>query len=265
MRTIPKIIRFLIVIVSIITGCGIIAGIVDVIKNRNSKYKPKGIYELFFKRVFDFILSAAALIILSPLYLIIGILVRIKMGSPVIFTQERPGKDGKIFRLYKYRTMSDARDENGDLLPDSERMTPLGNWLRRSSLDETLECLNILKGEMSIVGPRPLLKEYLPYYSEEESHRHDVRPGLTGLSQVNGRNYTPWEKRFEYDLSYVNNISFRGDIDILFNTLKAVLTHSGVADRAKIQTNEAGDTFIIDAHGIKHKYPKPLNVERKNV
>ena len=185
-------------------------------------------YRHFFKRFFDFVLSLIVIIILSPVYIIVAILVRVKLGSPVIFTQERPGKDEKIFKMYKFRTMTDERDENGELLPDIQRLTRFGRFLRNSSLDELPELFNILKGDMSIVGPRPLLVKYLPLYNDFQKHRHDVRPGLTGLAQTNGRNETTWEKRFEYDVMYSKNVSFIGDLKIIINTIKIVLNHSGI-------------------------------------
>ncbi len=161
-------------------------------------------YRKFFKRFFDVLLSGCALILLSPVLLIVAVLVRTKLGSPVIFCQERPGKNEKIFKMYKFRSMTDARDENGVLLPDEVRLTRLGRILRSTSLDELPELWNILRGDMSIVGPRPLLVKYLPLYNEEQRHRHDVRPGLTGLAQVNGRNAITWEDRFIYDVRYVS-------------------------------------------------------------
>ena len=186
-------------------------------------------YRHFIKRLLDIILSAMALILLSPVLLIVAILVRTKLGSPVIFTQERPGLNEKIFRLYKFRTMTDAKDENGNLLPDEVRLTPFGKTLRSTSLDELPELINILKGEMSIIGPRPLLVKYLPLYNAEQKHRHDVRPGLTGLAQINGRNAITWEKKFEYDVEYVNHLSFALDCKIFFGTIKAVLKREGIS------------------------------------
>lgn len=172
-------------------------------------------YRKFFKRFFDVLLSGCALILLSPVLLIVAVLVRTKLGSPVIFCQERPGKNEKIFKMYKFRSMTDARDENGVLLPDEVRLTRLGRILRSTSLDELPELWNILRGDMSIVGPRPLLVKYLPLYNEEQRHRHDVRPGLTGLAQVNGRNAITWEDRFIYDVRYVSRITAWGDLKIL--------------------------------------------------
>lgn len=187
-----------------------------------------GFYEKYIKRLLDIVLSGCALIVLSPLLLVTAILVRVKLGSPVIFCQERPGKDEKIFKLHKFRSMSDARDETGALLPDKERLTGFGKKLRSLSIDELPELWDIFRGKMSIVGPRPLLVEYLPYYTENERHRHDVRPGLTGLAQINGRNTLTWEQKFTYDLEYVQHIGFCEDIRILFRTVSKVLNRSGV-------------------------------------
>ena len=187
-----------------------------------------GFYEKYIKRLLDIVLSGCALIVLSPLLLVTAILVRVKLGSPVIFCQERPGKDEKIFKLHKFRSMSDARDETGELLPDEVRLGKFGRTLRATSLDELPELWDIFRGKMSIVGPRPLLVEYLPYYTENERHRHDVRPGLTGLAQINGRNTLTWEQKFTYDLEYVQHIGFCEDIRILFRTVSKVLNRSGV-------------------------------------
>ena len=185
-------------------------------------------YAKYIKRILDFILSLIALIVLSPVLLVVAILVRIKLGSPIIFKQQRPGKDERIFTLYKFSTMTDKKDENGNLLPDSERLTKFGKVLRSTSLDELPELVNILKGDMSIVGPRPLLVKYLPYYTEEERHRHDVRPGLTGLAQVSGRNTISWKEKFDKDIEYVNNISFFNDCSVIIKTVIAVFKHDGV-------------------------------------
>ena len=187
-----------------------------------------GFYEKYIKRLLDVVLSGCALIVLSPLLVVTAILVRVKLGSPVIFCQERPGKDEKIFKLHKFRSMSDARDETGALLPDKERLTGFGKKLRSLSIDELPELWDIFRGKMSIVGPRPLLVEYLPYYTENERHRHDVRPGLTGLAQINGRNTLTWEQKFAYDLEYVQHMGFCEDIKILFRTVGKVLNRSGV-------------------------------------
>ena len=194
-----------------------------------NKHKPYGLYEKYFKRLVDIVCSLAAIILLSWLYIIVAVLVRIKLGSPVIFCQQRPGKDEKIFKLYKFRTMTDERDEKGELLPDEVRLTEFGKILRASSLDELPELFNILKGDMSIIGPRPLLVSYLPWYTEEEKHRHDVRPGLSGLAQVNGRNFVDWDRRLQFDIEYVNKITFFGDIKIIWMTIASVLKKSDVA------------------------------------
>jgi len=170
-----------------------------------------------------------ALILLMPLMIIIGILVRINLGSPIIFKQKRPGKNEKIFTLYKFRTMTDKRDIDGNLLPDEYRLTKFGKFLRSTSLDELPELINIIKGDMAIVGPRPLLVEYLPYYTEEEKHRHDVRPGLTGLAQVNGRNLLEWDERLKKDLEYINSISVKNDLFIIFRTIINVIKRKDIA------------------------------------
>ena len=182
-----------------------------------------GLYALFIKRLIDILLSLIALIILSPLLLILCCLVRIKLGSPVFFTQNRTGRDEKTFKMIKFRTMSDARDMNGDRLPDEERFTRLGNFLRKYSLDELPELFNVLKGDMSIIGPRPLYTFYLPYYTEEEALRHVVRGGITGLAQINGRVHCPMDQRLKYDVEYVRNITFVNDVKILFKTVGKVL------------------------------------------
>lgn len=183
-------------------------------------------YKSCIKRCLDFLLSLCAIIILSPVLLVLCILVRTKLGSPVFFRQERPGRNEKIFTLCKFRTMTDARDANGELLPDSVRLTKFGKFLRATSLDELPELFNILKGDMSIIGPRPLLVSYLPYYSEREKLRHSVRPGLTGLAQVSGRNFIDWDRRMEKDVEYVENLTFAMDLKVLWMTVKTVLGHS---------------------------------------
>lgn len=186
-------------------------------------------YQKYFKRPIDILCALAAIVVFSWLYIIVAALVRIKLGSPVLFKQARPGKDGKIFYLYKFRSMTNERDENGNLLPDDVRLTKFGRFLRKTSLDELPEAFNILKGDMSVVGPRPLLVEYLPYYTEEEKCRHNVRPGLSGLAQVNGRNAMTWEEKFSWDIKYVYNITFWGDIKIILLTVwKAFVKEEGV-------------------------------------
>ena len=206
----------------------------------NNQHKPYGPYEKYFKRVLDVFCGLAALLVFWWLYIIVAVLVRIKLGSPVLFKQERPGKNEEIFKLYKFRTMTDARDENGNLLPDEVRLTKFGRALRATSLDELPEVFNILKGEMSLVGPRPLTIQYLPYYSEEERHRHDVRPGLSGLAQVNGRNFIDWDHRLAFDVQYVKKITFIGDLRIILQTaLKFVKKEDIAVDTNKVEHNFA--------------------------
>lgn len=195
-------------------------------------------YRKYIKRILDFILSLIALVILSPIILVIAILVRIKLGSPVIFKQKRPGLNEKIFTLYKFRTMTDAKDENGNLLPDNIRLTKFGKILRSTSLDELPELFNILKGDMSIVGPRPLLVKYLPLYNKSQKHRHDVRPGFTGWAQCNGRNALSWEEKFDLDIYYVNHVSFFIDVKILFKTMKIVLLREGISSDTSVTMEE---------------------------
>ena len=208
-----------------------------------------GFYEKYIKRLLDIVLSGCALIVLSPLLLVTAILVRVKLGSPVIFCQERPGRDEKIFKLHKFRSMSDARDENGNLLPDEIRLGKFGRNLRATSLDELPELWDIFRGKMSIVGPRPLLVEYLLYYTVDERHRHDVRPGLTGLAQINGRNTLTWEQKFAYDLEYVQHISFITDLRILLGTVGKVLNRSGV--QVNTQSSEGNLARIRSCVGEK--------------
>ena len=204
------------------------------------KHKPYGVYERFFKRPLDIICALLALTVFWWLYLIVAVLVRIKLGSPVIFKQARPGKNEKIFNLYKFRTMTDERDENGNLLPDEVRLTTFGRFLRKTSLDELPEAINILKGDMSVVGPRPLLISYLPYYTNEEKHRHDVRPGLSGWAQIQGRNFVGWNKRLTLDMEYVNKITFARDVSIVFNTFLQALKRENIAvNTSAIESNLA--------------------------
>lgn len=206
------------------------------------KKGKNGIYNRFFKRILDVICALLAILVFGWLYLIIAVLVKIKLGSPIIFKQERPGridkKTGKekIFNLYKFRTMTDQKDEFGNLLPDDDRLTKFGKILRSTSLDELPEAFNILCGDMSVIGPRPLLVEYLPYYTEKERHRHDVRPGLSGWAQINGRNaIDSWEQRFVYDLEYVENLSFMFDIKVIICTVKKVLLRSDIQVGSQIK------------------------------
>lgn len=191
-------------------------------------HKPYGPYEKYIKRPQDFLCALLATIILSPIMLVTAIFVRMKLGSPVLFTQDRPGKDGKVFKLYKFRTMTDARNQNGILLPDSERLPAIGRKIRATSLDELPELFNILKGDMAVVGPRPLLVKYLPRYNAHQARRHEVRPGFTGLAQVHGRNAITWEDKFDWDVKYVDHITFSEDWKIIFETVKTVLKHEGI-------------------------------------
>ena len=187
-----------------------------------------GIYRKFFKRPMDLVLSLCAIVVLSPVLLVVAVLVRVKLGSPVIFTQQRPGLQEKIFTLYKFRTMTDQKDQNGELLPDEIRLTRFGALLRSTSLDELPELFNILKGDMSIIGPRPLLVQYLPLYSEHQKRRHEVRPGLSGLAQISGRNAIAWEDKFNLDVDYVDHVSFIGDWRIIIQTIKKVFIREGI-------------------------------------
>ena len=189
----------------------------------------QGIYEKYIKRPQDIVLSAAAFIVLSPVMAVTAVLVKNKLGSPVIFAQERPGRDGKIFRLYKFRTMTDEKDAEGNLLPDEVRLTPFGQKLRSTSIDELPELWNVLKGDMAVVGPRPLLVKYLPRYNAHQARRHEVRPGITGLAQINGRNTLSWEDKFDYDVKYVDHVTFVEDWKIIFKTIGAVLHREGIS------------------------------------
>jgi len=211
------------------------------------KHKPYGVYERFFKRPLDILCALLALTVFCWLYAIVAILVRVKLGSPVIFKQKRPGKNEKIFTLYKFRTMTDEKDENGNLLPDEVRLTKFGRFLRKTSLDELPEAVNILKGDMSVVGPRPLLVEYLPRYNSQQKHRHDIRPGLTGLAQVKGRNSISWEQKFHYDIEYVNYITFVKDVKIVFFTIfKSFVKQEGISS----ETCETMEDFMGSPEGI---------------
>ena len=189
----------------------------------------QGFYEKFIKRPLDFLLALLAVILLSPILLATAVLVRVKLGSPVLFRQERPGRYGRIFRLIKFRTMTDARDADGMLLPDADRLTPFGRKLRATSLDELPELFNVLRGDMSLVGPRPLLVRYLPRYNAHQARRHEVRPGFTGLAQIHGRNAISWEEKFDWDVKYVDHVTFTGDCRILLATVKTVFSHEGIS------------------------------------
>ena len=196
--------------------------------------RKKGIYEKYIKRPQDFILSVVSLVLLSPVILIIAILVRIKLGSPVLFSQSRPGLNDKIFKMYKFRTMTDERDANSILLPDNIRLTRFGKFLRSTSLDELPELWNIVRGDMSLIGPRPLLIQYLPLYNEHQKRRHEVRPGLSGYAQVNGRNAISWDDKFNLDVEYVDHVSFVGDWKIIFLTFKKVFMREGISSDTSV-------------------------------
>jgi lipopolysaccharide/colanic/teichoic acid biosynthesis glycosyltransferase len=208
----------------------------------------QGIYEKYIKRPQDFLCALLALIVLSPVLLVVAILVKAKLGSPVIFAQERPGLDGKIFKMYKFRTMSDARDENGDLLPDEERLGRFGRVLRSTSLDELPSLVNIVKGDLAVVGPRPLLVRYLPRYTERQARRHEVRPGFTGYAQVHGRNAIRWEEKFEYDVQYVDSITFLGDWKIIFQTVVTVLKREGISSETSVTMEE-----FMGTEGVRYE------------
>ncbi|WP_203263467.1 sugar transferase [Streptococcus uberis] len=191
--------------------------------------KTMSLYEAYFKRILDILLSGIALFLLLPIMLFVMALVGLNLGFPVIFKQKRPGKDGKIFNMYKFRTMTSEVDDNGNLLPDDVRLTKFGKFLRSTSLDELPELWNILKGDMSIIGPRPLLEKYLPLYSKEQNRRHEVRPGLTGYAQANGRNALTWQEKFKMDVYYVDHITFLGDLEIILQTIKTVIKRDGIS------------------------------------
>ena len=204
----------------------------------NGVHKPYGPYEKYIKRPLDILCGAAALVVFWWLYLIVAVLVRVKLGSPVLFTQARPGKDEKIFKLYKFRTMTDERGPDGELLPDEQRLTKFGKKLRATSLDELPEVFNILKGDMSVVGPRPLLVKYLPLYSADQRRRHEVRPGLSGWAQVHGRNCLGWEDKFRYDVDYVDHVTFGMDVKILLLTVASVLRREGISSETSATMEE---------------------------
>ena len=217
-----------------------IAERIDEIKayGKELRHKPYGIYERFVKRPLDCFLSTGALIVFSPILIVLTIVGAVKMGGNPFFTQERPGRNEKIFRLIKFRTMNNKRDENGNLLPDDVRLTKYGKALRATSLDELPSLINLIKGDMAVIGPRPLLVKYLPLYNEKQRHRHDVRPGLTGLAQANGRNAISWEEKFDYDTKYAESITFKGDVAILTKTMVTTLKHEGISHEGQATMEE---------------------------
>jgi lipopolysaccharide/colanic/teichoic acid biosynthesis glycosyltransferase len=248
-----KILRIIEIIIGISAAVGVIAGIAQLFEKKSNKHKPKGLYESFFKRAIDAFLSTGALIVLSPIIGITAILVRIKHGSPVVYIQERPGKDEKIFKIYKFRTMTNETDNDGNLLPDEQRMTKLGAILRRTSIDEILELVNIIRGDMAIIGPRPLLVRYLSRYNEEQHHRHDVRPGLTGYAQAHGRNNVSWEDKFAMDVWYTRNVTFKNDLKILFDTVKTVFRQEGISSETSVTMEE----FMGTPEGVVAEWRAP--------
>lgn len=242
---------------------GFLTNILEKQREKTEQKKRYDTYETYFKRPLDFTLALIALIFLAPILMITAVLVKVKLGSPVIFSQERPGKNGKIFKLYKFRTMTEQKGPDGKLLSDEKRLTDFGKKLRSSSLDELPELFNILVGDMSFVGPRPLVTEYLPYYTEPEQHRHDVRPGLTGLAQVNGRSFISWEEIFAYDLQYVKKVTLQNDIAILLATVSKVLKRENIADASAVERDADGQWYI-QVGGKRMRLHQPLNMERGN-
>ena len=220
-------------IIEVIVAVSALSGILAFLRERAGEscgsHRPYGPYERYIKRPLDAFLSTGALLVFSPVLLITALLVRLKLGAPVFFTQDRPGKDGKIFKLYKFRTMTDKKDAEGKLLPDEDRLPAFGRKLRSTSLDEMPELFNMIKGDMSVVGPRPLLVRYLPRYNKHQARRHEVRPGFTGLAQVNGRNDLTWEEKFDWDVRYVDRITFLGDVKIILKTVQTVVKKEGIS------------------------------------
>ena len=221
--------RMIEVIVAVSALSGILAFLRERAGESCGSHRPYGPYERYIKRPLDAFLSTGALLVFSPVLLITALLVRLKLGAPVFFTQDRPGKDGKIFKLYKFRTMTDKKDAEGKLLPDEDRLPAFGRKLRSTSLDEMPELFNMIKGDMSVVGPRPLLVRYLPRYNKHQARRHEVRPGFTGLAQVNGRNDLTWEEKFDWDVRYVDRITFLGDVKIILKTVQTVVKKEGIS------------------------------------
>jgi len=237
------ILKIILAIIIIAAAVGVIATVADLL-GKKSAHKPYGPYERFVKRGLDAFLATGALIVLSPVLLITAILVRVKLGSPVFFTQERPGRDGKIFKLYKFRTMLPPKDGVIDPAQDAARLTPFGKKLRSTSLDELPELINMIKGDMAVVGPRPLLVQYLTRYNSHQARRHEVRPGFTGLAQVHGRNAISWEEKFDWDVKYVDHITFKGDVRIIIDTVKTVFKREGISAAGEATMGEFMGTEI---------------------
>lgn len=235
-----KIVGCITVLAAVAGGIAFVTERIDELKNygKELRHKPYGIYERFVKRPLDCFLSMGALIVLSPIMIISAIVVAIDIKGNPFFVQERPGKAEKIFKLIKLKSMNDKRDANGELLPDSKRITPVGAFIRKTSLDELFSLLNIIKGDCAVIGPRPLLVKYLPLYNDEQRHRHDVRPGLTGLAQANGRNGLSWEQKFAYDTEYVKKITFKSDLSILLKTVVTTFKHEGISQDGQATMEE---------------------------
>ena len=250
-------------ITSIAAVVAAIAGIMQIFEEKPESHKAYGIYEAWIKRPLDAFLSTGALIVFSPILLATAILVRLKLGSPILFTQDRPGRNEKIFKLYKFRTMTDERDENGELLPDEQRLTEFGKKLRETSLDELPELINLVKGDMAVVGPRPQLVRDMVFMSAKQRQRHTVKPGLTGLAQINGRNGISWGEKLDWDLKYLENISFWGDVNIVFDTLKAVFKKSGITDGENATALDYGDALLKAGAVTQSEYIKKQEEAKK--
>lgn len=249
MKKIMALIGAVIALAALAGAAAFIAERINEHKAERSKFnhKPYGFYERFLKRPLDCILATGAMIVLSPVLLILTVIGAVEMGGNPFFTQERPGKDEKIFKLIKFRTMNNKKDKDGNLLPDADRLTKYGKWLRSTSLDELPELFNIVKGDMSIIGPRPLLVRYLERYNEEQHRRHEVRPGLTGYAQANGRNALTWEDKFRYDVDYVERVTLLGDLNIIFKTVKSVLGHEGISSETSATMEEFMGNSEVEA------------------